>query len=150
MDKNKINEIGAKLNVNAESIKQRNVQHLVIRPLYFLVQVVIFGISALITRNLVTIKQNATYPYDFFYRSVVPATLLILTLHGGNGLITLPGQKKFGLSRNIRISVFLVTLLASLLAIQHYLSMVAAISYPQGVEYGVYSKDIKDKLIYQA
>ncbi|MFX0181454.1 MAG: hypothetical protein ACFE95_00120 [Candidatus Hodarchaeota archaeon] len=146
MNKDKINEIGAKLNVDTSDVKQRNIQRFIIRPLYFLTQIVIVGISALITRSLVTVKKQATYPIDFYFTSV-PAALFILTLHGVNGLITLPGQKKFGLSKNIRISVFLLTLLASLFAIQHYLGTLTAISYPQGVEYGVYSKNSRNKSI---
>jgi hypothetical protein len=148
LDKNKINEIGAKLNINTDSIKQRKEQQLMVKPLYILVQIIIFGISAIIGRVLVAIKEQATYPYSFYESSII-FSLLVITLHAGNGFITIPGQKKYGLSKNIRISVFLVTLLASLLAIQHYLSMAAAISYPQGVTYGVYSKDSRNKLIYQ-
>lgn len=136
MDNDKISEIGEKLDVNATSIVQGKNRRLITRPLYFLIQILIFGVSSIIGLSLVTIKEHATYPFEFTLQSI-PLSLLALSLQAGNGVFTIPGQEKFGLSRNVRITTFLINLLTSLIAIKLILDT-ATNPFPSNVTYGVF------------
>ncbi|MFX1547440.1 MAG: hypothetical protein ACFFCU_14665 [Promethearchaeota archaeon] len=135
MNKKKINEIGEKLQVSISTIEQGENKKLLIKPLYFLIQIAIFIVSSLIGMTLVVIKERATYPIDFIFNAT-PVLLLTLSLHAGNGIFTVPGQKKYGLSKNIRITAVLVNLLASLIMIKLFLDTSAP--FPRGVAYSVF------------
>ncbi|MFW9905822.1 MAG: hypothetical protein ACFFFH_15930 [Candidatus Thorarchaeota archaeon] len=120
MNKKKINEIGKTLDVSVSTIEQGKNKRRIIKPLYFLAQIAIFFVSSLVGMTLVPIKEQAAYPISFIYASI-PAILLTFSLHAGNGIFSISGQKRFGLSKNIRISTFLVNLLASFIAIKLFL-----------------------------
>ncbi|MFX1282377.1 MAG: hypothetical protein ACFFB5_01930 [Promethearchaeota archaeon] len=135
MNKKKIDEIGEKLNVSVSTFEQGKNKRLIAKPLYLLIQIAIFMVSSLIGMTLVTIKERATYPIDFIFNST-PALLFTLSLHAGNGIFTIPGQEKYGLSKNIRFTAFLVNLLASLIMIKLFLD--TAPPYPTGVAYSVF------------
>ncbi|MFX0208720.1 MAG: hypothetical protein ACFFDT_22250 [Candidatus Hodarchaeota archaeon] len=137
MDKKKINEIGKNLDVSVSTIEQGKNKRRIIKPLYFLIQIAIFIVSSLIGMTFSVIKNQATYPIDFMFNST-PAILFILSLHVGNGIITVPGKKKFGLSKNIRITTFLANLLASLVTIRLFLD--TSQPYPRGVMYSVFKR----------
>ncbi len=141
LNKKKINEIGEKLDVSVSTIEQGKNKRRITKPLYFLIQITIFIVSSLIGMTLVVIKERAAYPVMFIFNSI-PVLLFTLSLHAGNGIFAIPGKKKYGLSKNIRVTAFLVNLLASLIMIKLYLD--TSQPYPTGVDsapaYSVFGK----------
>ncbi|MHA2248215.1 MAG: hypothetical protein ACXADY_24915 [Candidatus Hodarchaeales archaeon] len=144
MNKKKINEIGEKLDVSVSSIEQGKNKRRITKPLYFLIQIAIFFVSSLVGMTLVTIKERYTYPMMFIFNSI-PAIFFTLSVHAGNGIFSIPGQKRFGLSKNIRITTFFSNLLASLIMIKLFLDTATTPTYPTGTApaYSVFKKSLK-------
>ena len=137
MNTEKLNEIGEKLNIDVSSIKQNNSKGFITKPIYFLIQYIIYGISLISGVIVAEIIPHVGYPYGGFEIPIV-LNLTPYAIHAGNGIITLPGQYKYGLSRNIRITVFLVNFMASLLAF--YLLLETQEIYHTTAGYGVFDQ----------
>ena len=127
------------LNTDVSSLKQKKSGFLT-KPVYFLIQFLIYEISLLLGLSIASIQDKATYPItspnSLF---LMPYSfIMLLPIHGVNGILTIPGKKKYGLSYKIRITVFLVNLLVSMHAISLILGTVPPAA--EGVMYGVFDK----------
>lgn len=127
------------LNTDVSSLKQKKSSFLT-KPVYFLIQFLIYEISLLLGLSIASTQDKATYPitspnslflipYSFF---------MLLPIHGVNGIITIPGKRRFGFSYKIRITVFLMNLLISMYAVSLILGTVSPGA--EGVMYGVFDR----------
>ena len=130
----KLNEIGGKLNTDVSSLKHKK-SGFITKPVYFLIRFLIYELSLFLGLTSAYVEDKATYPISTLS---LTSLFLILPIHAGNGILTIPGEKKFGLSKNIRIVTFLLNLLVSLYAVSLILGTVPP---PEtGVSYGVFDK----------
>ena len=130
------------LNTDVSSLKQKKTGF-ILKPVYFLIQFLIYEISLLLGLTIASFEDTTTYPITT--SSFIPSLfgyylIFLLPIHGVNGILTIPGEKKCGLSKNIRITIFLVNLLISMYVIYLMLGTVAHSAGYGGTYYGVFDK----------
>ena len=144
MDNEKFTEIGEKLSVNVSDLQKSKISRNINKIKYFILQGAILSFSAIISNRLGNSKATATYPTGHIILAG-PASLLIVTMHLGNGFYSISEEKIYDLGRKIRILFFLTNLLLSLFLFISLYIAVPEVQYPPGATpmYGVFSKDLE-------
>ena len=147
MNKEKIDEISQKLNVNSSEIKPMKSQNWFKKYSFWIANAttfilsIIFGIiSGVIDKNI----YFSNYPYispDYFS----PFSILsVSSINIANGVYTIPKRKNFNLNQIMRIGIYIINLIISF-AVSTILFKSLG-SYGVAIKYGVYKSHAKSNI----
>ena len=154
MDKEKIDEIGEKLNVNSSEIEPRKSQNWFKKHSFWMIQVSNFFLSSLMglifSLTLLNVPYTG-YPYSDSYseQNAFRTKWGVLSINIMNGIITIPPKRFSNLNRIVRIIIvllnFIVSFALSRVIFQHII-MLRPPKYNFVVAYSVYKSPVGIKI----
>ena len=147
MNKEKIDEIGQKLNVNSSDIKPMKSQNSFKKHSFWIANAITFILSTIFGIISGVIDKNfylSNYPYispDYFS---LFSLLGVSSINIANGVYTIPKRKYFNLNQIMRIGIYVINLIISFAVYRIIYQSFGP--YSAAIKYGVYKSPTKSNI----